>query len=83
MSTEDQQPVPDPLEAGQSSTPVSARSTLIVTNLIKLGGLAVALNEVFLKPEIRSGGIALAALMMAGAQSLETFLTSFFGGSKR
>lgn len=83
MSTEDQQPLPELREADQQSRPVSERSTLIVTNLIKLGGLAVALNEVFVKPEIRSGGIALAALMMAGAQSLETFLTSFFGGGKR
>lgn len=82
MST-DQQPAPDLRPAEERERPVSDRSTLIVTNLIKLGGLLVALNEVFLKPEIRSGGIALAALMMAGAQSLETFLTSFFGGGKR
>lgn len=79
MNTEEQHQSLPPTEP---RTP-SERSTLIVTNVIKICGVAVAMNEVFARPEIRPGGIALAALMMAGAQSLETFLTSFFGGGKR
>lgn len=61
----------------------SQRFGLIVTNLIKLGGLVVALNEALAEPTIRPGSLAIAALMMAGAQSLETFLASFFGGGKK
>lgn len=56
---------------------------LIVTNAIKLGGLAVGLNEVFAHNELRTGALALAALMMAGAQSLESFLAAFFGASAK
>jgi hypothetical protein len=60
----------------------SERFALIVTNLVRLGGLVVAMNEALIEPVIRPGAIAIAALMMAGAQSLETFLGSFFGGGK-
>lgn len=59
------------------------RAGLVVTNLIKLGGVAVVINEVFIEAAIRTEAIGVAALMMAGAQSLETFLTSFFGGGPR
>lgn len=55
---------------------------LIVTNVVKLGGLIVALNEALVEPVIRPGAIAIAALMMAGAQSLESFLAAFFGTKK-
>jgi hypothetical protein len=60
----------------------SERVTFVVTNLIKLGGLAVVINEAFVEPLIRSEALMVAAIMMAGAQSLETFFHSFFG-SKR
>lgn len=53
---------------------------ILVTNLIKLGGLVIAIDEVLGHDVIRPGALGIAALMMAGAQSLETFLTSFFGG---
>lgn len=59
------------------------RFGLVVTNLIKLGGLIVALNEVLGHEVIRPGALGIAALMMAGAQSLETFMSSFFGGPKK
>lgn len=55
-------------------------ATLVVTNLTKLAGLIVALFEVLGREEIRPGALAIAALMMAGAQSLDTFFKSFFGG---
>lgn len=56
---------------------------LIVTNLVRLGGLVVAVNEALVEPTIRPSAIAIAALMMAGAQSLDTFLGSFFGAPKK
>lgn len=58
------------------------RATLAVTNLVKLGGLVIALHEALFTVEPRSLVIGIAALMMAGAQSFESFLTSFFGGKK-
>jgi hypothetical protein len=57
----------------------TARLNLVVTNVIKLGGLAVAINEALLEPELRPIIIALAAVMMAGAQTWESFFSSFFG----
>lgn len=58
------------------------RIGLVITNLTKLGGIVIALNEVFSRNDLRPGAIGIAALMMAGAQSLESFLTSFFGSQK-
>jgi hypothetical protein len=55
----------------------------IITNLIKLGGLIVVLAPVFRGGEPTTTTIAGAAFMMAGAQGIETFLTSFFGGAKK
>lgn len=46
-------------------------ATLLTTNLIKLGGLGAALNELFLRPTARTSAIALSAFMMAGAQLSE------------
>lgn len=74
-----QSPQPDP----STSERLPFLPGLIVTNLIKLGGLVVALNEALIEPAIRPGALGIAALMMAGAQSLETFLTAFFGAGKK
>jgi hypothetical protein len=52
----------------------------VITNLIKLGGLVLAMHEGF--GNGRPIVIGVAALMLAGAQSLESFLTAFFGGGK-
>ena len=56
----------------------SEQAGFLVTNTIKLGGLAIALIEVLARPEIRPGALAISALMMAGAQSLESFFQAFF-----
>lgn len=57
---------------------------LVVTNLTKIGGLVVALNELILRPDFRPGAAAIAAFMMAGAQVSETALIAiidhFLGG---
>lgn len=45
--------------------------TLTVTNLVKLGGLGIALHEAFGPAQPRVVEIALAAFMMAGAQVSE------------
>lgn len=52
---------------------------LVITNLTKLAGLVVVVNEALFEPVLRPEVIGIAALMMAGAQGLETFLRSFFG----
>lgn len=56
-----------------------AGATTAVTNFIKLAGAAVVLNEVFIEAAIRQEAIAIAALMIAGAQAFESALLSFFG----
>jgi hypothetical protein len=48
-----------------------------LTNLIKLAGLAIAVNELVLRTEPRSIGLAVAAFMMAGAQISEEVLVGF------
>lgn len=53
------------------------RPTLFLTNLIKLVGLAIAVNEALLQPETRPSVLALAAFMMAGAQISEDILMAF------
>jgi hypothetical protein len=49
----------------------------LVTRLTKLGGLAVVLHEVFGEPTPRTPAIAIAAVMMTGAVSLDNFLRGF------
>lgn len=56
------------------------RATRIVSNVIKLVGVAVVANEVFVEPAIREAALAVAALMMMGAQAAESFVISFLGG---
>lgn len=58
------------------------RTGLWITNTIKLAGVVVAVNEALVEPTLRPGAIALAALMLAGAQSLESFITAFFGSQQ-
>ena len=60
-------PTPPEPSTGRTSRAV----TLVTTNVIKLSGLGVALNELFLRPSARTSVIALAAFMMAGAQLSE------------
>lgn len=60
----------------------SRRSTLVVTNLTKVAGIALGVHAGF-SPTPDSRVIALAAFMLAGAQVSETLLLSlidrFFG----
>lgn len=51
---------------------------LVVTNLIKLGGLILGLHAGF-SDQANNAALLLAAFMMTGAQGLEWFLKSFFG----
>lgn len=59
--------------------------TLIVTNLIKLAGLVLAVDEVLVQPQPRALVLGVAAFMMAGAQFSEEAvllaLGRFFGAS--
>lgn len=68
--------------AGERPLNGGAKLTLVVTNLTKLGGLVLALvTGLGMHPDSRV--LAIAALMMAGAQGLENWLTSMFGGPKK
>lgn len=64
---------------GQDDARVARGATLAITNLIKLGGLAVAVNESLIRTELRPVAMLVAAVMMAGAQGVETFLEKMFG----
>lgn len=57
----------------------SAAYGLLITNLIKLGGLGVVINEAILRTEARSLSLGIAAFMMAGAQGVETLIDRLFG----
>lgn len=58
----------------------ASRASLVVTNLIKLAGIVIAVHEAF--GAVRPAAIGLAAFMLAGATSLESFFASLFGGKK-
>jgi len=55
------------------------RFTVLISNIARVLGLAIAAHEVFLHTEIRGSALAISALFFAGAQGLETFLQ---GGKK-
>jgi hypothetical protein len=58
-----------------SPTGTAARGVaLLLTNLTKLAGLAVGLNEAIIRADGRAGVLAFAAFMIAGGQLSETAL---------
>lgn len=59
--------VPSEQKVGRASR----AAALLTTNMIKIGGLGAAMNELFIRPSARTSVIALAAFMMAGAQLSE------------
>jgi hypothetical protein len=67
----------------QGSQPLLRGSTLLITNLTKLGGLAIAIHETLLRANARDSVMALAALLVLGAQVCENVLLRvierFFG----
>jgi hypothetical protein len=54
-------------------------SGFIVTNTLKLVGGVLGMSEAFLHDEVRPLVMGFAALLIAGGQGIEAFLTSFFG----
>lgn len=50
----------------------SDRATFAITNLIKLGGFVIAVNEAFTTKDPAT--FAIASFMLAGAQGAENFL---------
>lgn len=55
------------------------RAGYVVTNVIKLTGVAIVVGEILVRSDVRPSVLALAAFMMAGAQGIESFARSFFG----
>lgn len=68
------------LDNGNSSKTyqIAKSVALLITNSIKLGGLIVAMYEVFTQPQPPAIAIALAAFMMAGAQVSEDAVINIF-----
>lgn len=52
--------------------------SLAVTNLIKLGGLVAAMNELLIEDQVDPRKLAFIAVMLAGTQGLENFLKGVF-----
>jgi hypothetical protein len=73
MSTLSPPPEPPP------STPVAQAAAGLVPTIIRLSGVAVVMNEVFVEPVIRNGAVAVAAFMLAGAQGFDTLLDRLLG----
>jgi hypothetical protein len=67
-----------PTDASRPPSRAAARRTvdgaLAITNLTKLGGAALAINEALFRAELRPLALAVAALMIAGAQGIESIL---------
>jgi hypothetical protein len=62
----------------------SGRAGLVITNLIKLGGLGLVFHDALSPPPgVDYGIIALAAFMMAGATGFETFVQGLLNRSPR
>ena len=56
----------------------------VITSLIKLGGLVLAVNEALFSPAPHDAIVfAIAAFMMAGAQGIDSLISSVVGGSHR
>ena len=59
----------------QSPPPTEHRlvrsSTLLITNIGKLVGVAITINEVLIRPTMRESAVAVAALFFAGAEAVE------------
>lgn len=69
---------------GQERNGATARAiALALTNLTKLGGLAIGINEMAFRPETTTPRLAFAAFLMMGAQVAEgaalTFLDHLLG----
>lgn len=57
----------------------AGKQVAVVTNLIKLGGLVVAVDAAIFDPTFDTRKMAFAAFMMAGAQGIESILSYVFG----
>lgn len=64
MTTPDDDPKP--------RLPAIRRGTLLLSNVTKLAGVAIVINESLLRTNLRPSALAVAAFMMAGAQVSES-----------
>lgn len=77
---QDAGPTADPPSSQLPPPPqVAAGFALAITNLTKIAGLVVAVNEALLRTDLRPVALGIAAFMMAGAQGVETFLDKLLG----
>jgi hypothetical protein len=64
----------EPHQQEAPAAPAARGVTLVITNLTKILGLIVAVNEILIRPSIRDSALAVAAAMMFGAQTVENVL---------
>ena len=92
MSDPGQSTPPSPSTANSSPSSGPSRAAtrgaaLVVTNMTKIAGLVIVVNEALLRTDARPTVLALAAFMMAGAQFSEQMVLSaidrFFGRGDR
>lgn len=51
--------------------PVLRRSTLVITNIAKIVGLGIAINEMVIRPNLRESVVAFCAICILGTQVVE------------
>lgn len=51
--------------------PALRRSTLVITNIAKLVGLGIAINEMVIRPTLRESVVAFCAICILGTQVVE------------
>lgn len=66
-------PPQQPPQQGEGSRALRG-FTLLLTNVTKVVGLVIAVNEALLRPSIRESAMALAGAMLFGAQTVENVL---------
>lgn len=65
-------PRPTQRKDARPTAQVAARlSTLVITNITKIAGLIVALNELMIRGQPRTPGLVVAGFMMAGGEGAE------------
>lgn len=82
--TENEASPPAERERLPSRRPLAERYAQFFTAAVKVAGLVIAIKEALIVDPPRDPVVfAIAAFMMAGAQGLDQFLSSFFGGGRK
>lgn len=67
-------PEQTPPQDSSSAPATLRRSTLLLTNAGKLLGLAIAVNELLIRPTLRESALAFAGALIFGVQTVENII---------